>query len=190
MLRNDVKYLKKRYSLDIKGKNEGRIVLKYVPPTLCHTHRYSNLFFRNETASEVYSLDVITKMFKEEGGKMFDSRSASLGHTLQGGIPSPTDRARAVRLALKCMSFMEHHHQLLLKQPGNLKKANVDSAAVITIQGSGVIFVPATEMQEHADTANRRGTQEGWAKVADLVEDLVARKQILEKEREKNPVNA
>lgn len=32
MLRNDVKYLKKRYSLDIKGKNEGRIVLKYVPP--------------------------------------------------------------------------------------------------------------------------------------------------------------
>lgn len=129
-------------------------------------------------------------MFKEEGGKMFDSRSASLGHTLQGGIPSPTDRARAVRLALKCMSFMEHHHQHLLKQPGNLKKANVDSAAVITIQGSGVIFVPATEMQEHADTANRRGTQEGWAKVADLVEDLVARKQILEKEREKNPVNA
>ena len=27
-LRNDVKYLKKRYSLDIKGKNEGRIVIK------------------------------------------------------------------------------------------------------------------------------------------------------------------
>ena len=30
MLRDDVKYLKKRYSLDAKGKSEGRIVLKCV----------------------------------------------------------------------------------------------------------------------------------------------------------------
>lgn len=28
-LREDVKYLKKRYSLDVKGKSEGRIVIKY-----------------------------------------------------------------------------------------------------------------------------------------------------------------
>ena len=141
--------------------------------------------YRSEAASDVYSLDVITKMFKEEGGKLFDSRSASLGHTLQGGIPSPTDRARAVRLALKCMSFIEQHHQQLLKQSGNLKKASGESAAVVTIQGSGVTFVPATEMQEHADPSNRRGTHEGWTKVVDLVEDLVARKQILEKDRER-----
>ena len=30
MLRDDVKYLKKRYSLDIKGRSEGRIVLRFV----------------------------------------------------------------------------------------------------------------------------------------------------------------
>lgn len=29
-LRDDVKYLKKRYAMDVKGKSEGRIVLKYV----------------------------------------------------------------------------------------------------------------------------------------------------------------
>lgn len=28
MLRNDVKYLKKRYHLDAKGKSEGRLVLR------------------------------------------------------------------------------------------------------------------------------------------------------------------
>ncbi|CAL1716687.1 unnamed protein product [Somion occarium] len=165
MLRSDVKYLKKRYSLDLKGKSEGRLVI------------------RNEIASEVYSTEFITKMFKEEGGKLFDSRSASLGHTLQGGIPSPLDRARAVRLTLKCMAFIEHHHQLLLKQPGNLKKAPNESAAVITILGSGVKWVPVTEMVEHADTANRRGSEESWIGVVDLVEDLVARKPILEKEK-------
>ena len=59
---------------------------------------------------------MITDMFKEEGGKLFDSRSASLGHTLQGGIPSPLDRARAVRLALKCMTFIEEHHNAIQKQ--------------------------------------------------------------------------
>ncbi|KAI0077922.1 6-phosphofructokinase [Panus rudis PR-1116 ss-1] len=163
MLRNDVKYLKKRYSLDVKGKNEGRIVIK------------------NEAASEVYSAEVLTKMFKEEGGKLFDSRSASLGHTLQGGIPSPIDRARAVRLSLKCMAFIEHHHSLLLKQPGNLKKASPDSAAVITIQGSAVKWVPVQEVALHADTSNRRGSDAAWVEMANLVEDLVARKQILEK---------
>ena len=30
MLRDDVKYLKKRYSLDLKGKAEGRLVLRFV----------------------------------------------------------------------------------------------------------------------------------------------------------------
>lgn len=55
-------------------------------------------------------------MLKEEGGALFDSRSASLGHTLQGGVPSPMDRARAVRLSLKCMSFLERHNEALLAQ--------------------------------------------------------------------------
>ncbi|KAJ8456355.1 hypothetical protein ONZ51_g12176 [Trametes cubensis] len=139
MLRNDVKYLKRRYALDAKGKSEGRLVL------------------RNEVSSDVYTTDVITKMFKEEGGKLFDSRSASLGHTLQGGIPSPMDRARAVRLSLKCMAFIEHHHQELLKQQARSKQAPPESAAVITIQGTAVQWVPVQDMVEHADMKNRRG---------------------------------
>ena len=54
----------------------------------------------NERASDVYTTEVITKILKEEGQDLFDSRSASLGHTLQGGTPSPLDRARATRLAV------------------------------------------------------------------------------------------
>ncbi|KAI0783672.1 6-phosphofructokinase [Abortiporus biennis] len=164
MLRNDVKYLKKRYSLDIKGRSEGRLVI------------------RNEVASDVYTTEMITKMFKEEGGKLFDSRSASLGHTLQGGIPSPLDRARAVRLSLKCMSFIEHHHDLLLKQPGKSKVAPPESAAVIVIRGSHVKWVPVQDMVPHADMVNRRGKENSWSKTTELVEALVARSQILAKD--------
>ncbi|KAH9928295.1 PFK protein [Fomitopsis serialis] len=162
MLRRDVRFLKRRFALDQKGKAEGRLVL------------------RNESSSDVYSTDFIRKMFKEEGGSLFDSRAAMLGHTLQGGIPSPLDRTRAVRLALKCMSFVEEHHQALLRQQGR-KLAPPESAAVITIQGTAVKWVPVTEMVTHADMHNRRGKEAWWAPYTDLVEMIVARQQLLDK---------
>ncbi|KZT73003.1 6-phosphofructokinase [Daedalea quercina L-15889] len=162
MLRRDVRFLKRRYALDEKGKAEGRIVIK------------------NESSSDVYSTDFIRKMLKEEGGSLFDSRAAMLGHTLQGGIPSPLDRIRAVRLALHSMSFMEEHHQALLRQHGR-KQAPPESAAVVTIQGSSVKWVPVTEMVKHADMQNRRGKEVWWAPYTELVETLVARQQLLDK---------
>ncbi|KAK7033127.1 ATP-dependent 6-phosphofructokinase [Favolaschia claudopus] len=160
LLKRDVRFLKARYKLDVKGKSEGRLVI------------------RNEVASTVYTTDVITRMFKEEGGALFDSRSASLGHTLQGGIPSPMDRARAVRLSLKCMAFVERHHELLQQQPQKGRVAAPETAAVITIQDSSIKWVPVQEMVQHADTKNRRGKTSWWADMKELVEALVARPQL------------
>ncbi|KAJ7035007.1 phosphofructokinase domain-containing protein [Mycena alexandri] len=159
-LKRDVRFLKARYKLDAKGKAEGRLVI------------------RNEVASSVYTTEFITKMFKEEGGSLFDSRSASLGHTLQGGIPSPMDRARAVRLSLKCMAFVEKHHEILQQQTGKSRVAGPETAAVITIQSSSIAWVPVQEMVQHADMANRRGKTVWWAGVKELVEALVARPQL------------
>jgi len=115
----------------------------------------------------------MTDMFKEEGGELFDARSASLGHTLQGGIPSPMDRARAVRLSLKCMAFIERHHGLLRGQPSKTRQAGGESAAVITIQSSSVEWVPVQDMVRYADMKNRRGKDEWWAPVGELVGALV-----------------
>ncbi|KAF8127013.1 phosphofructokinase domain-containing protein [Boletus edulis] len=161
LLRDDVKFLKLRFGLDAKGMSEGRLVI------------------RNESASTVYTTEVITKMIKEEGGTLFDSRSASLGHTLQGGVPSPMDRARATRLSLRCMSFLEEHHARLQAQPGRTKVAPEESAAVITIQGGTLAWVPVQEMVKHADMKNRRGKKMWWADVKDLVEALAGRTALL-----------
>ncbi|KAI0309918.1 phosphofructokinase domain-containing protein [Amylostereum chailletii] len=161
LLRRDVKFLKIRYGLDLRGKNEGRVVIK------------------NEQASQVYTTEVLTKMFKEEGGSLFDARAASLGHTLQGGIPSPLDRARAVRLSLKCMAFIEEQHGVLEKQSPRARQAGAESAAVITIQGSSVQWVPVQEMVGHADMKNRRGKHAWWEGVKELIESLVARPQLI-----------
>jgi 6-phosphofructokinase 1 len=158
-LRADVKFLKTRYGFDVPGKSEGRLVIK------------------SEASSNVYTSEFITKMFGEEGGTLFDSRSASLGHTLQGNIPSPMDRARAVRLSLKCMTFIEDHHDRLQNLPPEARNASPESAAVITIQGSTIKWVPLQEMVQHADMENRRGKNPWWLKTKELVEALVGRPQ-------------
>ncbi|KAF8149841.1 6-phosphofructokinase [Crassisporium funariophilum] len=162
MLRRDVRFLKTRYALDVPGRSEGRLVI------------------RSEAASQVYTTSVLTKMLGEEGGKLFDARSASLGHTLQGGIPSPMDRARAVRLSLRCMTFIEQHHARLLAQPpGKTRVAGPETAAVITIQASSIEWVPVQEMVQHADMANRRGKETWWAGARELVEQLAGKPQFL-----------
>lgn len=160
ILREDVAWLKKRYGLDEKGKNEGRVVI------------------RNEKASDIYTTEVITKIFKEEGGALFDARSASLGHTLQGGIPSPLDRTYGVRFALKSMAFIERHHETLRGKKFKARQASADSAAVITLQSSAVKWVPVGEMLAHADMKNRRGKEAWWGGYKELVEILVARPQL------------
>ena len=118
-------------------------------------------------------------MFQEEGGKLFDARSASLGHTLQGGVPSPMDRARAVRLSLKCMAFIEEYNVILSKQPAHKRCAEPESAAVITIQASSIKWVPVQEMVQEADMVNRRGKDAWWQKVTPLVEELAGKPQFL-----------
>ncbi|KAH9995808.1 6-phosphofructokinase [Russula vinacea] len=161
ILRDDVKWLKTRYGLDEKGKSEGRVVI------------------RNEKASNIYTTEVITKIFKEEGAPLFDARSASLGHTLQGGIPSPLDRTYGVRFALKSMAFIERHHEALRGQKFKARHAGPESAAVITLQSSTVKWVPVGEMVAHADMKNRRGKEQWWGRYKELVEKLVARPQLL-----------
>jgi len=133
---------------------------------------------RNEISSTVYTTDVLTRMFKEEGGNLFDSRMTSLGHTLQGGVPSPLDRARAVRLSLKCLAFIEKQHQTAMKQPSKTKSSPPESASVITIQSSSLKFVPVQEMVQHADMENRRGKTVWWEGIKSLTEALAGGPQL------------
>lgn len=118
----------------------------------------------NERSSDVYTTEVITKILKEEGDKLFDSRSASLGHTLQGGVPSPLDRARATRLAVRCCEFLAAGAQSL-REGG---KWSDETAAIITIRGSNVEMTSATAMAVEADMKNRRGKTAWWASCKEL----------------------
>lgn len=146
---------------------------------ICSICLFSPTLYRNEVASSVYTTEMITKMFKEEGGSLFDARLVALGHTLQGNIPSPIDRTRAVRLSLKCMAFIEKQSESIARMAPKARISYGESAAVITIQGTTVSWVAVKDMVGQADMKNRRGKNAWWEEHKILVEALAARPQLV-----------
>lgn len=165
----DVDFLKKRYGQDVKGKSEGRLVIRFVSflcpfPTALTDSLPTAL--SSEKASKTYTTEVITNILADEGKDVFDSRLVALGHTLQGGVPSPRDRTRAVRLTVKCIDWLEQQ---------SVSNADAPGAATIAIQGAGIRFVGVDEMMASADFKNRRGKVQWWQPVQNLVEVLAGR---------------
>ena len=57
------------------------------------------LIVRSEHADPYYTTQFLVSLYEKEGGDLFDARPSILGHTQQGGRPSPFDRIQAIRLA-------------------------------------------------------------------------------------------
>ena len=57
------------------------------------------LIVRSEHADPYYTTQFLVSLYEKEGGDLFDARPSILGHTQQGGRPSPFDRIQASRLA-------------------------------------------------------------------------------------------
>lgn len=125
---------------------------------------------RSEKSSSIYNTEVLTQIFKEEGKDLFDARSASLGHTLQGGVPSPLDRTRAARLSLKCMQFLEQHAVPNAQSAKGKRSYSKATAAMIAIVGSKIVYATMDEVKEVTDMKRRKGTNEWWRSIKPLAE--------------------
>src|ERR1700759_5502423 len=119
MLARDIDFLRENFKNDQGASRAGKIIL------------------RNKRASETYTTQVIADMIKEEARGRFESRAAVPGHYQQGGTPSPMDRIRALRRAIKCMQHIED--RFTGKDKAWIANDPL-SAAVIGIQGSEVVF--------------------------------------------------
>lgn len=128
---------------------------------------------RSEHASKTYTTEVLTNILAEEGKDSFDSRLVALGHTLQGGVPTPRDRTRAVRLAIKCIDFLEKHHNRALE--GKPVDEEDPDVSTIVIQGPGIRFAGVKEMLAEADLKNRRGRNQWWTPMKELVDIMAGR---------------
>lgn len=157
MIARDIEFLRENFKTDKGASRAGKIIL------------------RNEQASKTYTTQVIADMIREEAHGRFESRSANPGHYQQGGKPSPMDRVRALRMAIRCMQFIEDHSS---KSKDELVNDEM-SAAVIGIQGSEVVFsaMGGENGLEAKDTdwPERRPKNEFWIKMKDTVDILSGR---------------
>lgn len=148
MLEQDVAWLRQRYESDARGKSEGRLII------------------RSEKSSTCYTTEFVNKIFVEEGRKLFDSRFVQLGHTLQGGTPSPRDRTRAVRLSVRCISFLEQHCELAAAaRRDRTKRTTIDlegNIGTICVTGANLKIVGLKEMVAGADMKKRRALDPWW----------------------------
>jgi 6-phosphofructokinase 1 len=126
----------------------------------------------NEKASKVYDAKLIANIIRDEAHDRFESRESIPGHVQQGGVPSPMDRCRAVRLAIKCIQHLEdfgcNAHNRVKKDP--------NSTSVIGIQGSEVVFTSVKSLEEQGtDWPNRRPKTAHWLAMRDVVDVLGGR---------------
>ncbi|KIH87346.1 6-phosphofructokinase [Sporothrix brasiliensis 5110] len=154
MLAADVRHLKEVFVNDKGQSRAGRLILI------------------NEKTSRVYSAKLIADIIREEAHNRFESRDSIPGHVQQGGVPSPMDRCRAARLAIKCIEHLEtfgcNAHNRVKKDPL--------SAAVIGIKGASVVFSPMETLEEtETDWPNRRQRASYWYDMKEVVDVLAGR---------------
>lgn len=154
MLEADVRHLKDVFAKDKGQSRAGRLILI------------------NEKASKVYNAKLVADIIREEAHDRFESRDSIPGHVQQGGIPSPMDRSRAVRLAIKCIQHLENFG----KNAAERVMSDPMGMSVIGIKGADVVFTPMQEVEEQeTDWANRRPTKGYWWYMKDAVDILGGR---------------
>lgn len=111
-------------------------------------------------------------MIREEANGRFESRTAIPGHVQQGGTPSPMDRVRAVRLAVRCIQFMEEHNESSAQEILD----DAGTTAVIGIRGASVVFTAVHDLKEgETDWSSRRPRKAFWLDLRGVVDTLSGR---------------
>lgn len=154
MLAADINHLREEFARDSGQSRAGRLILI------------------NEKASKTYNAKLIANMIREEARDRFESRDSIPGHVQQGGTPSPMDRTRAVRLAIRCMEHLENYENHTPEEIEN----DPQSCTVIGIKGASVVFSPMKQVEEEeTDWKNRRPLHQFWADMKDVVNVLSGR---------------
>lgn len=127
-----------------------------------HEGRTLALIVNNEKSNYVYTTGVMQAMFEAEGAGTFDVRSAILGHTQQGGDPTPFDRTLAAGMA-----------QFTVEKLMELFEANSDACGFVGLQVGGMHFTEFHDFSVLADTANRRPKTQWWRDMFKINQELV-----------------
>lgn len=117
------------------------------------------LTVRNERANDLYTTDVLARIFEEEGGALFDVRQTIVGHQQQGGSPSPFDRLMATRLASRALRTIA----------GEFESGGCEGY-YLGVTESSVRAQPLSGMMAQMDPQFRRPKHQWWLGLRPIVE--------------------
>lgn len=159
----DIKSLKEAFATESGLSKSGKLVLK------------------STNASKVLTTQVLADIMKQEAHGSFDTKTAIPGHVQQGGLPSPMDRTRGARFAVKAVQFIEDSSDVILpfkdviEFPIDNKEVS-GTAAVLGIKSSHLKFTSIRQLYDFETEIKKRMPKKiSWAKSRDVCDQLVGR---------------
>ncbi|KAG7666333.1 PFK2, partial [[Candida] subhashii] len=162
-LEMDINHLKEAFAIEKGLTKSGKLLLK------------------SSNASQVLTPRVLADIINAESGGEFDTKTAIPGHVQQGGLPSPIDRTRADRFAIKAVQFIEENADVI----GSMRYATsfenddkkiIKTAAVLGIKSSHLKFTSIRQLYDFETELGRRMPKKVfWSKTRDVADQLVGR---------------
>lgn len=117
------------------------------------------LAVRNERASEQYTTDWLARLFEQESQGRYDVRQSVLGHTQQGGDPSPFDRILATRLSAFAIDLLTR----------DLEDGETGGHCIGLADGA-LRAQPLAHVMDAVDPQFRRPREQWWLSLRPVVE--------------------
>ena len=148
--------------------------------------KFGQLILKSTNASKVLTPEVLAEVITQEAEGHFDAKCAIPGHVQQGGLPSPIDRTRGTRFAIRAVGFIESQHKVLAAE-ANLDDDDFDfdtpkiiaTASVLGVKGSDIVFSSIRQLYDFETELNKRTPKTiHWQSTRTIADHLVGRKKL------------
>lgn len=162
----DIKSLKEAFASDGAKTKSGKLILK------------------STNASKVLTTQVLADIIQLEACGEFDTKTAIPGHVQQGGLPSPVDRTRATRFAVRAVQFIEGQLATISKYRDSLNfpaddRKLAETAAVLGVKSSKLKFTSIRKAYDYDTEIKLRMPKKiSWLKTRDICDQMVGRSKI------------
>ena len=135
------------------------------------------VIIRNESCSENFGTEFISKLLAEEGNGLYIVRSNILGHLQQGDEPSPYDRILGIKYASHAVDFLIDQVTKNTNAKGQVRATSPESACILGIRGTEFKTVPFRKLVPVTDFKHRIPKEQWWMSLRPLISVLAKHKE-------------
>ncbi|CCF58685.1 hypothetical protein KAFR_0F00880 [Kazachstania africana CBS 2517] len=147
--------------------------------------RFGKIILKTGNASKALGAANLARVIQAESGGKFDAKFAIPGHIQQGGLPSPIDRTKATRYAIRAIGFIEDSQSIICgSRTGDEEFMAYDkkisaTASVLGVKGSRITFTSIRKLyDQETDLPNRMPKTIHWEGTRAIADHLVGRKTV------------